>query len=142
MDWDGIRLEDKSLTRIILEYLRGEIIAFQLRGRQKLKENQLSYFIQKGQYEKAEGCLCSYMDSAWKLMKENSQEKGPPWSKDPNPIAIVMAGDPCFLHRVVRFDANGRRGKEVKIGYYWLAFDILNGGEIEKLARYGRNERR
>lgn len=35
-------IENKSLTRSILEHLRGQIITCQLRGGQKLNENQLS----------------------------------------------------------------------------------------------------
>jgi len=36
------------------------------------------HFIQKGEFEKAKVGLCSHMDSAWKLMKENFQKRGTP----------------------------------------------------------------
>lgn len=35
-------------------------------------------FIQEGEYEKAKDCLCSHMDSAWSLMKENFQKRAAP----------------------------------------------------------------
>ncbi len=43
-------------------------------------------FIQEGEYEKANDCLCSHMDSAWRLMKENFQKKGAPMFEVSRPI--------------------------------------------------------
>jgi len=43
-------------------------------------------FIQEGEYEKANDCLCAHMDAAGRLMKENFQKKGAPMFEGSKPI--------------------------------------------------------
>lgn len=72
-------------------------------------------FIQEGEYEKANDCLCSHMDSAWRLMKENFQKRAAPRVEVSKSIQDGYGWDfPIRADAYISVSGESGRGGELK----------------------------